>query len=60
MTELLITGAIISLGYIIYNTWKSDTQDREEKYKRMKSAKTGCVWFFILIGIIILIAIISD
>lgn len=60
MLSILITGAVIALGVIIYSAWNSDSRDRNKDLEHIKTGEKGCMWFFIFLAGIILVSIIKS
>jgi|GEM_PF-3220332 len=60
MMNLLVLGAVIALGFIIYSAWNSDTSDQQKKEELHKTGEKGCMWLFIFIGGIILVWILTS
>lgn len=56
MLTILIIGAIIAFGVLIYNINYSDRGSVAEKQQRVDTGEKGCIWFVIFIGAIIIFA----
>ena len=57
MVGLLIIGAIIALGVMIYSSFPSDgATTAQQEHAKFKQGEKGCMWLLICIGGILIIA----
>lgn len=57
MLNLLILGAVIALGVVIYNMWNSDTGTTKQKQEMVDNGQKGCMWLLIFLGGIAIFAL---